>query len=65
MCIFLANFAFDTATYYRTNIYKTRDVVNTYLNVTFEYLFSNSPILAKIEFGNYVLTDRQTDRQTD
>ena len=25
---------------------------NTYLNVTFEDLFSNAPTLAKIEFGN-------------
>ena len=55
MCIFSANFAFDTATYQRTNRYKTRDVVNTYpsyLDVTFEDLFSNAPTLAKIEFGN-------------
>ena len=44
MCTFLANSAFDTATYERTNKYKTRDVVNTYLilNVTFEDLFSNA-----------------------
>ena len=27
----------------RTNRYKTRDVVNTYRNVTFEDLFSNAP----------------------
>ena len=30
MCTFSANFAFDTATYEQTNIYKTRDVVNTH-----------------------------------
>ena len=35
-----------------TNRYKTRDVVNTYLTVTFEDLFLNAPTLAKIEFGN-------------
>ena len=52
MCTFSANVAFDTATYERTNRYKTRDVVNTYLNVTFEDLFSNAPTLAKIEFGH-------------
>ena len=42
MCKFSANFAFDTATYERTNKYKTQDVVNTYVNVTFEDLFSNA-----------------------
>ena len=31
--------------YERTNRYKPRDVVNTYLNVTFEVLFSNVPTL--------------------
>ena len=36
----------------RTNKYKTRNVVNTYLNVTFEDRFSNGPTLAKIECGN-------------
>ena len=52
MCTCSANVAFYTATYERTNRYKTRDVVNTYLNVTFEDMFSNAPTLAKIEFGN-------------
>ena len=51
MCTFSANFAFDTATYERKNRYKTRDVINTYVNVTFEELFSNAPTLAKIEFA--------------
>ena len=36
MCTFSANVAFDTATYGRTNRDKTRDVVKTYVNVTFE-----------------------------
>ena len=35
----------------RTDRYKTRHVVITYLNVTFEDRFSNAPTLAKIEFG--------------
>ena len=43
MCTFSANFAFDTATYEQTNRYKTRDVVNTYLNVTFEIYFQTLP----------------------
>ena len=51
MCTFSAHFAFDTATYERTNRYKTRDVVNTNLIVTLEDLFSNAATLAKIEFG--------------
>ena len=34
-----------------TKRYKTRNVVKTYLNVTFEDCFSNAPTLAKIEFG--------------
>ena len=51
ICTFSANFAFDTATYERTNIYKTRDVVKTYLDVTYEDLFWIAPILAKVEFG--------------
>ena len=33
------------------HIYKTRNVVTTYLNVTFEARFSNATTLAKIEFG--------------
>ena len=33
----------------RTNRYKTRNVVNTYLIVTFEDPFSNAPTLAKIK----------------
>ena len=49
---FSANVAFDTAMYERTNIYKTRDVVKTYPNVTYEDLFWNALILAKVEFGN-------------
>ena len=48
MCTFSADFVLDTATNGQT--YKIRDVVNTYLNVTFEDLFSNAPTLAKIEF---------------
>ena len=34
---------------------KTRNVVNTYLNVTFEDRRSNAPTLAKIEFGKWKL----------
>ena len=34
------------------NRYKTWNVVNTDLNVTFDDRFSNAPTLAKIEFGN-------------
>ena len=49
MCTFSANFAFDTATYERTNRHKLRDVVKTDLNVTFEDLFLNAPILATVE----------------
>ena len=54
MCTFSTNVIFNTAIHMceRTNRYKTRDVVKTYLNVTFEDLFSNAPTLAKIEFGN-------------
>ena len=39
MWTFSANFAFDTVTYEHTNIYKTRDVVKTDLNVAYEDLF--------------------------
>ena len=49
MCTFSTNVAFDTATNGQTH--ETRDVVNTYLNVTFEDLFPHAPTLAKIEFG--------------
>ena len=45
----MANFAFDTATYERTNRfkYKTRDVVQTYQDVTYEDLFWIAPMLLK------------------
>ena len=52
MRTFSANVAFDTATYERTNRYKTRHVIKTYPNVTYEDLFWNALILAKVEFGN-------------
>ena len=51
MCTFWANFALDTATNGQTDIYKTRNVVNTYLNVTFEDDRSTAPTFAKIVFG--------------
>ena len=51
MCKFSATVAFDTA----TNRYTTRDEVNTYVNVTFEDLFSNAPTLAKIEFSDSLI----------
>ena len=54
MCTLSATFAFRTATYERTKRYKTRDVVKTYLNVTFEDLFSNAPLIAKVEFGHFL-----------
>ena len=47
---------FGKATNGQTDIYKTRDVVITYLNVTFEDPFSKAPTLAKIEFGGEVFT---------
>ena len=41
----------ERATYERINRHKTRDVINTYVNVTVEDLFSNAPTLAKNDFA--------------
>ena len=55
MWTFLANFAFDTSTNGEADI--KQEVVNTYLNDNFENLFSNTPTLAKIEFGKLAHID--------
>ena len=48
----LENFAFDTATYERTN--RTWDVVNTYLNVTFEDSFQTLPPSQRSSLDNFI-----------
>ena len=48
-----ANVAFDTATYKRTNGYKTWNVVKTYQDVTYEDLVWIAPTLAKFELGKW------------
>ena len=55
MCTFLAKFAFDKATNGQTlnSLYKTQNVVNTYLNVTFEDRRSNAPTL-RYNKGHYI-----------
>ena len=64
MCTFAANFAFDKATNGQTDIFKTRNVVNTYFNVTFEDRFSNAPTQEK-DNGTYVIRVRHTNRDVN
>ena len=52
MCKFSANFAFDKATYERTNGYKTRDVVKTYRMMMAWYM-EDETNTKKVQSGGY------------
>ena len=60
MCTFSTNFGFDTATYERTNRYKTREVVKIYRMMMAWYM-EDETNKKKVQSGGYKKIENRDD----